>query len=181
MAKNLTMQSFQDRQSGFSLVEMLAAAFIMAIGILGILMMQMIAIRATRGSSNMITAARIARQVIDQAELEGRLSWLNITEGNKAMPTLGDLNGFNLKYIVIEAGKQLEEAYNIKGNLVDKDSADAFFKVATRRESKTPSGASNPVGAISDFQVRVIFSDEVGADKRIITRTFNLTRRIIHG
>jgi hypothetical protein len=165
---------------------MLAAAFILAIGILGILMLQMIAIRATRGTSNMGTAARIAGQIIDQAEMEGRLSRLNITDGNRAAPTLGDLAGFQLKYIVIEAGKQLVEEYNLKGDQVDKDNTDlmastAFFTVATRRENIETLGASNPVGAISDFQVRVTFSDEVGVDKQIITRTFNLSRRIIHG
>ena len=186
MAKDLTMREFRHSQRGFSLIEMLAAAFIMAIGLLGILTLQMMAIRATRGTTNMSTAARIAGQIIDQAELEGRLSWLNITDGNKAAPSLGDLAGFQLKYIVLDSGKGLEQAYNIKGDLVDSNSADptvntAFFTVVTRRESVSTAVAANPVGAMSDFRVRVTFADVVGANKQVVTRTFNLSRRIIHG
>jgi prepilin-type N-terminal cleavage/methylation domain-containing protein len=189
MAKDLIMQKFRHRQSGFSLVEMLAAAFIMAIGILGILTLQMMAIRATKGTSNMSTAARIAEQIIDQAEMEGRLSWLNITDGNRTAPNLGDLDGFQLKYIVLEVGKELVEEYNVKGDLVvkggeaheDSMASAVFFTVATRREKIDPLGAPNPVGAISDFKVRVTFADVVGADKQVITRIFNLSRRIIHG
>jgi hypothetical protein len=168
---------------------MLAAAFIMAIGILGILTLQMMAIRATRGTSNMGTAARIAGRIIDQAELEGRLSWLNITDGNKIAPSLGDLNGFQLKYINLDTDKELVEQYNVKGGLIGEASEGSgdpmdnmvFFTVATRRESIDTGGALNPVGAISDFKVRVTFADAVGPDKQPITRTFNLSRRIIHG
>jgi prepilin-type N-terminal cleavage/methylation domain-containing protein len=40
-------------QAGFSMVEMLMAALILAIGILGVTMMQLMAIRATRGSKNL--------------------------------------------------------------------------------------------------------------------------------
>ena len=183
-------QKIKRGQRGFSLIEMLAAAFIMAIGILGILTLQMMAIRATRGTSNMGTAARIAGRIIDQAELEGRLSWLNITDGNKIAPSLEDLNGFQLKYINLDTSKELVEQYNVKGGLIGEVSEGSgdpmdnmvFFTVATRRESIDTGDALNQVvGSISDFKVRVTFADVVGPDKQPITRTFNLSRRIIHG
>jgi len=186
MAKSLTTKQLRRGRAGFSLLEMLAAAFIMAIGVLGILMLQAIALRATRGTSNLGTATRIAGQIIDQAEMEGRLSRLNITDGNRATASLSDLASFELKYIKLGTDEQLVEEYNVKGSLVDSGSPDPlvstpFFTVATRRESIDTSGEASPVGAISDFQVRVTFSDEVGANKQKVTRIFNLSRRIMHG
>jgi hypothetical protein len=168
------------------MVEMLVAAFILAIGILGIVMLQAMSLRAARGSSNMGTAARIAGQIVDQAELEGRLSRLNITDANHPNPKLGDLS--NLKYISEADDQDLPpEEFNIKGGAVDTSSDDLaistpFFTVVTKRKGVTLPTGSTGVGRMSDFQVTVTFNDSVDAvTNKPIPRTFNLTRRIIHG
>jgi type II secretory pathway pseudopilin PulG len=168
------------------MIEMLVAAFILAIGILGIVMLQAMSLRATRGSSNMGTAARVAGQIIDQAELEGRLSRLNITDANRLDPKLSDLSDFNLKYINEGPESELTEVFNIKGGHVDENSQDPtvstpFFTVITRRVEIPLPSESVGVGRMSDFQIRVTFTDSVDNANNEITRTFNLSRRIIHG
>jgi prepilin-type N-terminal cleavage/methylation domain-containing protein len=170
------------RQRGFSMVEMLAAAFILAIGILGIVMLQAISLKASRGSANMGTAARVAGRVVDRAELEGRLSRLNITDSDLAAPSLDHFGPNFFKYI--NKSDDVTEEFNIKGGPVEAESDDPtlsvpFFTVVTTRVDR-PTGSASLV-KMSDFQVRVTFADNVDATKAPIPRTFNLTRRIIHG
>jgi hypothetical protein len=46
--------------------------------------------------------------------------------------------------------------------------------------TETP-GPAFTIGAISDFQVQVVFSDSVNSLQAPVPRTFVLTRRIAHG
>ena len=183
MAKAMTTTtntSKPGRQGGFSLIELLVAAAILAIGILGLAMLQAMAMRASRGSTNMATAALIAEQVMDQADMEGRLSWLNITSSNRINPTLADLNG--LRYLLIRQGEKLDEVMNIRGGVVVPGDPDPtismpFFRISTRRTAVPGS----TVGQMSDLAVRVEFTESVDNNNVASVRTFNLTRRIIHG
>ena len=62
------------RQAGFSMVEMLMAAVILAIGILGLAMLQTYTFAAQRGNGSLGNAVQVAQQVLDQAEMVGRNS-----------------------------------------------------------------------------------------------------------
>jgi type II secretory pathway pseudopilin PulG len=164
------------------LVEMLVAAAILAVGLLGLAMLQAMSLKASKGSANAVAAALLAGQIMDRAELEGRLSWLNLTASNRTSPSLDDLYGFNLKYITIKSGERLEEAFDVNGGPVDPDaSAPVFFKTTTRREPVPAAGAPGSVGRMSDMSVRVEFSDGIGRDNKAATRVVSLTRRIVHG
>lgn len=66
-------------QRGFSLVEMLLTAFILAVGIMGLTLLQVMAMKGARGGSSLSTAIQVGEDVLDRIELEGRLSWLNIS------------------------------------------------------------------------------------------------------
>lgn len=168
-------------QAGFSMIEMLMTAFILAVGILGLTMLQTMSLRAARGSQSLTTAVLVAEQVLDQADLEGRLSWLNLTNSNQATPTLADLP--NLRYVTIPAGGEFVQVFNGRGSAVDAASPDPvvstpFYTVTTTR---TPSAAAMVTGGISDVNVRVQFADDVDANNAPIQRTVSLTRRIWHG
>ena len=63
----------RSRESGFSMVEMLMAAVIMAIGLLGLCMLQTYALRVQSGSGNRTFALQVAEQVMDEAENQGRM------------------------------------------------------------------------------------------------------------
>lgn len=176
-------------QKGFSMVEMLVAAFILAVGILGLAMLQAMSLRASRGSGNLGTAVRIAERVMNQIELEGRLSWLNVTDENLVNPTLADLASFGLKYINPGANGE-EETYNPKGegplpldgnSTTDPTDAIGFFKVTITRLVETDAPPVGLVGNMSEFQVQVKFEDSTDSNNKPVPRTFTLTRRIIHG
>lgn len=71
---------------GFSMVEFLIAAFIMAIGILGLTTLLMINIRQSATSRSRSTATYIAQSVLQQAQIEGQHSYF--AKINNFTPTL---------------------------------------------------------------------------------------------
>jgi len=158
-------------QAGFSMVEMLMAAFILSVGILGVSMLQIMSLKAARGSQNLTTAVRVADRVMDQTELEGRLTWLNQTDSNYITP--GALS--QLQYL--KAGAVATQTFDINGEPTA-DAAAAFY---TMNFTKTPVVADGATGAITDVTVVVNFADAVDATSTPIQRTVTLTRRIVHG
>jgi prepilin-type N-terminal cleavage/methylation domain-containing protein len=189
MAKNLIAYPEKQkklRQKGFSMIEMLLAAFILAVGILGLAMLQAMSLRASRGSANLSTAARIAERIMEQVEMEGRLTWLNITDGNNISPSAAsDLPTFNFKYITLNSGGKITEEFNPKGEPVDLNNPDplsavSFFKATTQKLIRDDSSIGK-VGQMYDFNVLVEFVETVGSNKAPIPRALNITRRIIHG
>jgi type IV pilus assembly protein PilV len=155
---------------GFSMVELLMAAFILAIGLLGLTMLQAMSVRTAAGSHNLEMATQLAEQVMDQVELEGRQTYLNKNITDLVSPgTLGTL------------------AY------IDQAVVDQYFSVdpATGRPVLSGTGSmfhvqmTQTVGAgtgLSDVQVQVQFSDAINAVTNTpIVRTVTIVRRILHG
>jgi len=175
-------------QDGFSMVEMLMAAFVLAIGLLGLASLQVMSMKATRGGKSLNSAVQVAERVMDQIEMEGRLSWLNVTDSAYATPTALD----TLSYIGKNYSKVGEtEDYSGKLYLVFDDQGKALSDTPTAGGEK-PTGryvatitATAPVagstGRISDFTVTIEFADQVDKSKQPIQRTVSLTRRILHG
>lgn len=167
-------------QGGFSMVEMLMTAFIMAIGILGLTALQVMSLKAGRGSRSLTTAVLVGEDVMDRAEMEGRLSWLNITDTNRAAPSLADIP--SLRYVTIPVGTPLVETFNSKGGVPNPASLDPaeqvpFFTVTT---SRVPFAAA-ATGRLSDISVQIQFTDAVDQTNAPLVRTITLTRRIAHG
>ncbi len=165
-------------QRGFSLVEMLLTAFILAVGIMGLTLLQVMAMKGARGGSSLSTAIQVGEDVLDRIELEGRLSWLNIS--GTQLTTPGQLN--NLQY-VNKTAIDPPLVFTIKGQAPEADAqnavdATAFYAVTMTRGND--SAAS--VGMVSDFTVTVSFSDVVNpANNQPIIRNVRLSRRILHG
>ena len=168
-------------EAGFSMAEMLMAAFIMAVGLLGLTLLQVMALRSTRGSRNLGLATLVAEQILDRAELEGRLSWLNLSTHSAATPnTATDLPG--LAYITLAAGSPKVESFNFKGLPVvtassDPQESNAWFTVTTTRDI-LPAATH---GLLSQFTVSVAYTEAVAGDKTPLVRTVRISRVILHG
>lgn len=177
-----TMHSQDRRQSGFSMLEMLMAAFILAIGILGLSTLQVMSLRASRGSRSLSTAVQVAEAMLDQVEMEGRLSSLNVTGTPSSAPP--PLPG-SLQYIN-QAGPVIR-TFTIKGRTPDGGAPDPvdqnpFFTATVLRSA---AAIANTVGgqAIHDFTVTVTFGETVqaGSTSSVIQRNVVLSRRVLHG
>jgi len=168
------------RQAGFSMVEMLMTAFVLAIGLLGLAMLQAMSLRASRGSRSMATAVQVAEGIMDSIEMEGRLSWLNATTSPYTGPSLANLP--TLMYVTIPAGQPLTQHYNLMGDTPNPTSTDPAqsnpFFTATITQVPDPAAVA---GGLSDFTVVVSFADTVGATQAAVTRKVTLIRRIVHG
>jgi len=165
-------------QRGFSIVEMLMTAFILAIGIMGLMLLQVMALKGARGGKSLTTAVQVGETVMDQIEMEGRLSWLNLTATQLIAPgALPNLRFVNRTTLAAPL------SFNPKGQVTVPTSSDpmestAFYTVTMRRTELS----AVATGRISDFTITVTFADAVNATTKVpITRTVALTRRVLHG
>jgi len=164
-------------ERGFSMIEMLMTAFILAVGLLGLAMLQTMSLRAGRGGQSLTTAVHVAEAVLDQVELEGRMSWLNRTQLNPLTAVNALPSPF---YLSLAKGGTMLQHFNLHGNPPDTTSASPavsqpFFKVVTTRVDDV--GTANGVGQLSDYSVLVTFSDNANT----VPRQVVVTRRILHG
>ena len=158
-------------QRGFSMVEMLMTAFILAVGIMGLTLLQVMSLKGARGGKSLGTAVQVGETIMDQIEMEGRLSWLNITASQLAAPAaLGTLTYINQAHPT--------QYFNTLGEMTLTPAVDGFYKVNNTYINVGAAGT----GTISDFTVNVTFSDQVNpATGLAIPRTVTITRRILHG
>jgi prepilin-type N-terminal cleavage/methylation domain-containing protein len=167
-------------QAGFSMVEMLMAALILSIGILGVSLMQVMALKAARGGQSLITAAAVGERVLDQVEMEGRLTWLNATNTDQNVHTPPS----NMVYLTANQTYPVTQTFTIKGLTPVASSSDprdvaTFFTVNTTvGNAVTAAGGS---GATSLVTVVVSFQDAVKGTNTLVTRSITLNRTVIHG
>lgn len=160
-------------QRGFSMVEMLMAAFIMAIGILGLTMLQTMSIRAAGGSKGLSTAVLIAEQVMDRVESNGRNSLLYAQSTPSQAPTAAQTDVFTAASVL---------TFNFAGrpNVGDGIDTTAYFTVNITPDTD----ASNPgvvapvpgLGGIANMTVVVRWSE----DGAVAPRQVVLTRRVAY-
>jgi hypothetical protein len=163
------------QEAGFSMVEMLMAAFVLSVGILGVSMLQIMSLQSTRGSQSLNTASQLADQIMDQIELEGRLTMLNhSTSASLAPPAVP-----GLKYIGLNPPP---EQFNVLGTAVVPLSTDIklknpFFTVSVAQNPV----AAGAVGVAEDATIDVLWTDTFDTTHTAIPRHVILTRRILHG
>jgi prepilin-type N-terminal cleavage/methylation domain-containing protein len=165
----------REPEQGFSLVEMLLTAFILAVGIMGLTLLQVMAMKGARGGRSLSTAVQLGDMVMDQIELEGRLTWLNRTA-----------SGFSPGAVPLQfVNKTVSAApipFNVKGltpvaNAPQAVDSATFFNVTFSKNDVIALG----VGIISDFMVDVAFSDATDpVTNAPIMRHVVVRRRILH-
>jgi len=167
-------------ETGFSMIEMLMTAFVLSIGLLGLCLLQTMSLRAAHGGTSLTTAVHVADAVMEQVELEGRMSWLNISTANGTPGALP-----NLKYIPLATTRgAVTQYFNLHGDVSQATSTDPsvssqLFQVTTTWLDNV--GAVAGTGQISDFLVKVQFAESTSATGTPVQRTVMVTRRILHG
>jgi Tfp pilus assembly protein PilV len=160
------------------MIEMLVTAFILGIGILGLTMLQAMTIRGARGGSSQTVAIEVAEMVMDQIEMEGRLSWLNLTASQLAVPAPMT----TLTYIGhVPLAAPLN--YTIKGqtpvaNAPNPVDSATYYQVTI---SSADIGAAGN-GTITNYTVLVKYSEQTSATTGLpVPRQVQITRSILHG
>ena len=83
-------------EGGFTVIEVLVSALILGIGILGLTLLLVMTVRSATGARALNTGVLVAESLLDRIELEGRLSWLNLTNnGSNAIQPLSTLQYVN--------------------------------------------------------------------------------------
>lgn len=159
------------RQAGFSLVEMMMAAVILGVGILGLTLLQAMALRGRGSSQNRNTAVEVGERILDQVEEEGRTTWLNDTSTSLAPgAAVPDLLYFN-------AGQpNVTQYFDVTGTPLASIQHSVFTTVTSGIAVANP-GAT---GSLSDVTVTVTFQ-EASRPGQTVTHQVVLTRRVLHG
>lgn len=171
-------------QRGFSMVELLVAAFVLGVGILGLTLLQVAAIRVNTSSSNTSRALAIADRTLETTAMEGRRSMLWKTEGRtpaSSSYTYVGSTGTVPRYVTL-SGKSFtdESAAKATGELV-------FTVKVTPSETidaqATVDGASTILGRSTIFTVEVSYIDLVvnkSGTQTSVPRYVRLARRVSH-
>jgi len=161
------------------MVEMLMTTLILAIGLLGLAMLQTMSLKSARGGTSMTTATKVAEGVMDQVELQGRISWLNLSDSTVAsvVPVASQT------YIAIPVGGNLGAntlGYDNTGTFLGAGVPTAFFQANIYHLAEVGTGTAAG-GFLGDFNVVVTFTDDVTGLGFANQRTVSVTRRIAHG
>ena len=184
MAKDLRAGLHRQRRAerGLSIVEVLVGMAILGIGLLGLILLQVMAFRGAGNGRGLQTGLLVGESVLDRIELEGRLSWLNVTDSNyNSVQSLSHLTFLD------PAKDPPTLAFTLKGAVPDPKATDLvdrlqFYTATTTRTLI----AAKATGRITECTVQVTFPDanqpsatQNGAAPTIY-RTVTLTRRIRH-
>lgn len=147
------------------------AAFILAIGILGLAMLQMMVIRYNGGSRASTTAIKIGEQVAEQIQTEGRQRLLFVRNG-QALATSSYFATNTTVY-------QYFDGTGAKQNITSAD-ANTIYTVAILKSDICTAVAT--VGGVKAFQITVAFSDVVDPkdSSKVIRKTLSFTRQVAY-
>lgn len=171
------------KESGFSIVELLAAAFILAVGIMGLTMLQLMAIRANTSSTNMTRAVAVAERTLETVSMEGRRTMLWSSEGKA--PVDGStvfLNQGTVTQYVTAGGLTFTSESAAKG------SGDVYFTVTLTPGDVFLSEVKDAAGTVIQtvrnavFTVEVTYTDQIinksTGGTTVVPRAVRLARRV---
>lgn len=162
-------------EAGLSLVEFLVAAFILAIGLLGLALLQAFSLRVTAQEVGNNRAALIAEGLLDEIQAKARTRNLQAQVESQVDPAAaGD------PVAPLFTGGASVCYYSAEGARLGGESG-AYYRVALRRTAL--SEAAMPLPGLSRFEVEVTYTaDVVGAQgaTKPITRTVLLSRKVSH-
>ena len=154
------------RDAGFSLVEMLAAAFIMAVGLLGLATLQIMSIRTASVGTRLTASVQLAERILESASAEATQSYLGAKFGAAPGQTPLYVPGASIppQYfhgdLSVGASGDVENVYT--ANVVVRDMG------------------TYTLGGIYQVDVSVQFNESVNGGGAV-TRTVRLSRQVTHG
>lgn len=161
------------RQRGFSMVEMLLAAFIMAIGLLGLTVLQTMSVKVTTSGRTLSTAVLVAEGVLNEIETNARNSLLY---RRSSPPTTLPTN-------LVSFHKPPKTTYNFAGRPSVGDPVDSnpFFTVTVQSNPAIApdAGVANPVPGLGGLAYEVVdveWTETPGAPARHVV----LSRRVAY-
>jgi len=163
-------------ESGFSLVELLVAAFIMAVGLLGLAALETVSLKSNTRARGYNTAVLVASHVLDSAEAQARQTLQTQTYGGSVTTTTYPNNYFGAGAVV--------EQFTYRGAHLDANSTDPVNKTAYFTATTTSANAgsySGSVGTLAVVTTVVTFREALANSGPLVTRTVTLTRNISHG
>lgn len=172
---NTSLSNRRARQSGFSLVELLIASFVMAIGLLGLTTLQIMSIRTAGSSARMQDAIRLAEQVLELAAAEGTQSFLGERFQDRA-PAAPKYIGAGVVTDYFQY-RTVGDLGGEKGTLIATgDPANKTFTVTVNQVELVPAGR----GLLARITVQVDFIEGVDSAGAPAVRSVALTRDVTH-
>ena len=161
-------------QAGFSMIEMLMAAFIMAVGLLGLAMLLVMSVHSGAGGRLRTMGIAVGQSVLELVDTEGRQQRLFRTlDPADAAPALS---------AYYSTTTPVTRTYNIYGTAVNAASADplerAAIYTATSTCSKDATGATATSGSVYTFRVVVTYTDSAGTGGGTTTHTQTFYRKV---
>lgn len=159
------------KQYGFSMVEMLMAAFILAIGILGLTALQTMSLKSSTSSKGLTTGVLVAERVLDEIESNARNTLLY----RRSFPPV------TLPANLVDFLARPVTTYNFAGrpSVGDPIDPNPYFTVTTSMNPATGNGIVAPVtglGGIAFMQVDVAWTEAPGTPARHVI----LSRRVAY-
>ena len=167
-----SMQPARLQQKGFSMVEMLMAAFILAIGLLGLSMLQVMSVRSNAGSRMQTLAIGVGQNILETIDAEARQQRL--------FRTLDPSNTTSLtSYFGAPA---INGTYSIYGTPVNTGSSDpleqATVFTTTSNCTQDVTGGSAVSGRVYSFTIVVSFVDGINSSGAAHARTQTFRRKV---
>jgi len=166
------------RQAGFSIIEMLLVAFIVAIGLLGLAALQLVSTAQGTSSRERGTANLIAHSMLDRIQAEGSLAAAE-RYNNDAVTSTGfffiDPASPTTAYNST-GGENL--TFNIRGEVVATNAADKLFTLTWRRQNGVSASLNT---AYQEFIVNVSWQEAVknaSGQTVLVDKTISVSRYV---
>lgn len=161
----MTTPSSLSRQRGLSLVEVLLVMAILAVGLLGLMTLQVVNLRGNATSRGRETATSLARGVLDQVQAEAQVQQMNSAYGTP-LPQ-GFVATFN------QAGTAAGTLYFDQTGQALASATGAIFTATWNRLA-----AKGGTPGTAEYRVEVAWSFETGPGGAPLRRTVSMDRLV---
>ncbi len=170
-------------EAGFTMIEFLLAAFIMAIGLLGLTALQILALKSTTTSRGLSTSVLVSEGVMERINTEARQSYLGmIFSAAPAANTtryIGKAPIVSVKPTDPVPTSAIKDYFDFVGTPLP-TAAGAYYTVSTWVDSQVSGNGSS--GNTDTFMVRVEFNEspDPAHPGSFVKHSINLTRTVVH-